>query len=50
MKAILAEPDQAPRYASSDLVMDCLLMSHKKETWLKCVKAHGTGIIISSYQ
>ena len=28
------EPDQTPRFAASDLVLHCLLMSHKKDTRL----------------
>ena len=28
------KPDQTPNFATSDLVLQCLPMSHKKDAWL----------------
>ena len=38
MCANSGEPDQTPRFAVSDLVLHCLLMSHKKDARLIWVK------------
>ena len=38
------EPDQAPRSAASDLILHCLLVSHKKDARLKWVKQPGICI------
>ena len=32
------EPDQTSRFATSDLVLQCLPMSHKNDAWLIWVK------------
>ena len=39
------EPDQTPHYVASDLVLHCLLMSHKKDARLIWVKV-GWSIIL----
>ena len=38
MQANSGEPDQMPCFAASDLVLNYLRMSHKKDTRLKWVK------------
>ena len=38
LQANSGEPDQSPRFAASDLVLDCLSMPHKKEARIIWVK------------
>ena len=48
MQANSGEPDQTPRFATSDLVLHCLSMSHKKEAMLKWVKDSGETVRMHS--
>ena len=38
MQANSVDPDQTPQNAASDLGLNCLPMSHKKDTWHIWVK------------